>query len=61
MEYIKTETKYGYCLTHGWTPFYKNGKCKDCAYKAIISVDGKPVVFDVRGKTAQTKGETIEE
>ena len=39
----------------------KNGKCKDCAYKAIISVDGKPVVFDVRGKTAQTKGETIEE
>lgn len=37
MEHItETIVKYGYCLTHGWTPFYKNGKCKECVkYKRL--------------------------
>ena len=39
----------------------KNGKCKDCAYKMKVSVDGKAVVFDAKKFDEQSKKETTEE
>lgn len=39
----------------------KNGKCKDCTYKAKVSVNGKTVVFDAQKFNEQSKKETTEE